>query len=274
MMQNNHLRLTREELYNLVWAKPMTQVAEQFEISDRAMAKMCAKKQVPVPPRGYWAKKSVGKDVPAIALPEFVTKPPKEKNDKAIPAQQTAKTPKLRSVSDERHATIRKALKQFRNALAEAVDYTVRIDGWNCDYSFGLNASYDPLHRDIEASFLFEAPFSEHRDLILRGVFLEPKKVREKKLEIRFARQPRLDKKAIKEDLYRYEESPPKSVGGFMKQGDYITAYLSIPQDAFLLVVQNAMANKIKFMILRGQKMRYGSGRIYHYYLQEEQDES
>jgi hypothetical protein len=273
MIEKNHLRLTREELYNLVWTKPMTQVAEQFEMSDRAMAKVCAKKQVPVPPRGYWAKKSAGKDVPAIPLPEFVTEPPKEKTAKAIPAHQTARAPKLRNVLDERNQAIRKALRQFRNALAEAIDYTVRIDGWNCNYSFGLNGSYDPLHRDNEISFFFEAPYSEHRDLFLRGVFLEPKKVREKRLEVRFARKPHLDRRAIKENLHRYEESPPKSVGGFMKQGDYIVAYLSIPEDAFALVLQSAMANKIKFMTLRGPKMRYGAGKIYHYYIQEEQDE-
>lgn len=273
-MLQDHFRLTREELYDLVWAKPMTQVALHFGISDRAMAKICAKKQVPVPPRGYWAKKSVGKDVPAFPLLEFVIKPPKEETGNVVPAQQTAKKPKLRSVFDERNQTVRKALKLFRNALSEAIDYSVRIDEWNCDYSFGLNAAYDPLHRDNEVSFLHEAPFSEHRDLVLRGVFLEPKKVREKKLEVRFARQPYLDKRAIEEHLHRYEESPPKSVGGFMKQGDYIVAYLSIPEDAFALVLQNAMANKIKFMTIRGPKMRYGSGRIYHYYIQEQQDES
>jgi hypothetical protein len=274
MMQEDHLRLTREELYHLVWVKPMTQVAQQFEISDRAMAKICAKKQVPVPPRGYWAKKSAGKDVSTIPLPEFLSKPPKEKTANAIPAQQNLKIPKFRNVFDERNQTIRKALKQFRNALGEAIDYTVRIDGWNCDYSFGLNASYDPLHRDNEVSFLFEAPFIEHCDLVLRGVFLEPKKLEEKKLEARLTREPHLDKKAIHESLHRYEESPPKSVGGFMRQGDYITAFLSIPEDAFALVLQNAVANKMKFMTLRGPKMRYGSGKIYHYYIQEEQDES
>jgi hypothetical protein len=50
-------------------------------------------------------------------------------------------------------------------------------------------------------------------------------------------------------------------------------AFLAVPQDAFALVFQNAQANKIKFMNLRGQKMRYGRGQIYRYYLQEEQDE-
>jgi len=51
-------------------------------------------------------------------------------------------------------------------------------------------------------------------------------------------------------------------------------AYLSIPEDAFALVLQNAIAGKIRFMTLRGPKMRYGSGKLFHYYIQEEQDES
>ena len=51
-------------------------------------------------------------------------------------------------------------------------------------------------------------------------------------------------------------------------------SYLSIPEDAFALVLQNAMADKVKFMTLRGEKMRYGSGGIYYYSIQEELDES
>ena len=154
-MQHVHLRLTREELHNLVWAKPMTQVAQDFQISDRAMAKVCAKKQVPAPPRGYWAKKNAGKHIPAIPLPRFVAKPPKEEKDKVNPTQRVAGRPKIHSEFEERNQTIKKGLKQFRNALSEAIDYSARIDGWNCDYSFGLNASYNPLHRDNGISFLY-----------------------------------------------------------------------------------------------------------------------
>jgi hypothetical protein len=144
MIPKDHLKLTREELHDLVWAKPMTQVAKDFQISDRALAKVCARKQVPVPPRGYWARKSAGKDVPKPPLPEFVAKPPKEKKEKVTPVQQAATKPKLRSVFDERRQTIRKVLKEFRNALSEAMDYAVRIESWNCEYSFGLNAPTIP----------------------------------------------------------------------------------------------------------------------------------
>jgi len=195
----DHLRLTREELHNLVWAKPMTEVAKDFQISDRAMAKICARKQVPVPPRGHWAKKSAGKDVPKPALPEFVAKAPKEEKAEAKPQQQPPKKPKVGAVFEERNQKIRKSLKELRNVLSEAVDYTARIESWNCDYSFGLNYSYNPLRRDNDVSFLYESPLSEHRDLVLKGAILEPRRLKERKFEARFTRRrPTLIKKPLK----------------------------------------------------------------------------
>jgi hypothetical protein len=270
---SDHLKLTREELYGLVWARPMTEVAQDFQISDRAMAKVCARKQVPVPPRGYWAKKNAGITVPKPPLSEFVVKPPKEVKVRATQAKGTPEKRKVLGWNEERNQTIKKALREFRKPLSEAIDYTVRIEGWNCEYSFGLNPSYDPLRRDDAVSFLHESPFFEYRDLVLRGVFLTPAKLRDRKCEARFVRRAHLDKKAIEESLHRYEESPPKCVGGFSKQGEGILGILAIPEDAFVLAHQNAAAHKIKFMTLRGDKLRYGCGDIYRYSLQEEQEQ-
>ncbi|MDD4730775.1 MAG: hypothetical protein PHX58_02455 [Desulfovibrio sp.] len=50
-------KLTREDLYELVWEKPTSQLAKDFNVSDSAIAKWCRKMEVPKPPRGYWAKK-------------------------------------------------------------------------------------------------------------------------------------------------------------------------------------------------------------------------
>ncbi len=152
----DHLRLTREELYSLVWSKPMTEVGQDFRISDRAMAKTCARKQVPVPPRGYWAKKNAGKSVSKTPLPEFVVKPQKERKGALTPERQTPERRKVRSMFEERNQTIKKALKEFRKPLSEAIDYTVRIEEWRCDYGFGLNPSYNPLHPDNGISYLYE----------------------------------------------------------------------------------------------------------------------
>ena len=54
------LTLTREELYELVWSKPMVELAKDFGISDVAVAKRCRRVGVPVPGRGYWARVAAG----------------------------------------------------------------------------------------------------------------------------------------------------------------------------------------------------------------------
>lgn len=62
--------LTREEFYELVWSKPMTQLAKEFAISDVALHKICKKHDIPNPPLGWWAKKAAGKPVRRIPLPD------------------------------------------------------------------------------------------------------------------------------------------------------------------------------------------------------------
>lgn len=51
---------TRQELYDLVWSTPISKLAEQLEISDRGLAKTCARYHIAVPGRGYWAKIEAG----------------------------------------------------------------------------------------------------------------------------------------------------------------------------------------------------------------------
>lgn len=51
---------TREEVYELVWSQPMTKLIQNFGICDRAIAKNCKKLKIPVPGRGYWARKAAG----------------------------------------------------------------------------------------------------------------------------------------------------------------------------------------------------------------------
>jgi predicted Zn-dependent protease with MMP-like domain len=43
--------LSRKELYDLVWSTPILKVADQFGLSDRGLAKICERNQVPVPGR-------------------------------------------------------------------------------------------------------------------------------------------------------------------------------------------------------------------------------
>jgi hypothetical protein len=41
MRSREHVRFTREELYELVWSKPMTAIAADFGMSSVAFAKHC-----------------------------------------------------------------------------------------------------------------------------------------------------------------------------------------------------------------------------------------
>src|ERR1035437_2561218 len=59
----------REALYSEVWAEPVTAVAKRYGVSGNAIAKVCMKVKVPLPGRGYWAKKAHGYSVRQVALP-------------------------------------------------------------------------------------------------------------------------------------------------------------------------------------------------------------
>src|SRR3546814_10872633 len=61
--------MTRQELYELVWAEAISKVAERYGMSDRGFAKMCARANVPVPERGYWARLQAGQTAAKPPLP-------------------------------------------------------------------------------------------------------------------------------------------------------------------------------------------------------------
>ena len=60
----------REVLYKEVWEQPVTKVAEKYGVSDVMIHKVCKTLNIPVPPRGYWAKKQAGQAVEITPLPE------------------------------------------------------------------------------------------------------------------------------------------------------------------------------------------------------------
>lgn len=71
MTNRNPLTLSRQELYDLVWSKPVTEVAKELGLSDVAVAKRCRQVEVPVPPRGYWARVSAGQTPERTPLPKY-----------------------------------------------------------------------------------------------------------------------------------------------------------------------------------------------------------
>jgi len=60
-MGREEQRLTRKELYDLVWKSPLTKLAQQYGLSDNGLRKICIKHKIPLPKSGHWAKLQYGK---------------------------------------------------------------------------------------------------------------------------------------------------------------------------------------------------------------------
>lgn len=63
------MRFTRQELYALVWEKSTVQLAREFGISDRGLAKICARHIIPRPTVGYWRLVEVDRQPKRPKLP-------------------------------------------------------------------------------------------------------------------------------------------------------------------------------------------------------------
>jgi len=66
----DNIKLTRKELYDLVWSSPFTALAKKYSISDVGLRKMCIRMEVPFPKSGHWVKVQFKKPVEIIKLSE------------------------------------------------------------------------------------------------------------------------------------------------------------------------------------------------------------
>lgn len=64
------VRITRRELYDLVWSEPLLTLSKKYNISDNGLRKICRNMNIPLPEIGHWQKVRHKKDVQIKALPE------------------------------------------------------------------------------------------------------------------------------------------------------------------------------------------------------------
>jgi hypothetical protein len=62
------IEITRQQLYDLVWSKPMRDAAATIPMSDVGLKKVCVRHHVPVPVRGHWNKVHAGRPVKKLML--------------------------------------------------------------------------------------------------------------------------------------------------------------------------------------------------------------
>jgi hypothetical protein len=72
------ISMSRDELYRRIWSNPVGSVARELGISGRGLAKICARFDIPVPPRGHWAKLAAGTPATEIPLPSTEFRLPSE----------------------------------------------------------------------------------------------------------------------------------------------------------------------------------------------------
>lgn len=69
MVQETQRKFTRQELYDLVWEKPMSQLAKEFDISDVGLRKICRQHDIPTASNKWWTAKTYGKPGARAPLP-------------------------------------------------------------------------------------------------------------------------------------------------------------------------------------------------------------
>ncbi|RRI01521.1 hypothetical protein EH240_14605 [Mesorhizobium tamadayense] len=62
------LRMNRTALYELVWSRPMTEIAREFGIRDQHVAQACDYHDIARPRAGHWQKIDHGKAVERVTL--------------------------------------------------------------------------------------------------------------------------------------------------------------------------------------------------------------
>lgn len=109
--------IQRAELYERVWAVPISKLCQEYGLSDNGLRKLCLRLKVPVPERGYWAKKAVGKARVRPQLPVLAGMP---ESEEVTMATRDESTPSL-AMRAETKATLKQD-QEFEQDVGHRVE--------------------------------------------------------------------------------------------------------------------------------------------------------
>ena len=165
--------LTREELYARIWAQPMAVVAPTLWISDVGLRGRCLGMQIPVPPRGHWARKNAGQRVHQPPLPKLDARSASAyavtEFFRPMPARGSAAAPEDGPVAEQRrfearpenrivvtdytadpHPLVAETMHRYRRAKASEYNRTLQPERGPC-LSLNVTAATMPrVLRDLE----------------------------------------------------------------------------------------------------------------------------
>lgn len=141
--------LTRKQLYELAWEKPLMHIVKEFGFSDRGLAKLCTKYEIPIPPRGYWMRLKAGQKIkiPALKKIDWCS------DDKVIVNSKTPET---------KNTELYEKLKQEKDTLTTIIfdlktqKYHPVVKSWNDIDKLNKYVKIDVRARKVLSLVLFE----------------------------------------------------------------------------------------------------------------------
>lgn len=133
--------------------------------------------------------------------------------------------------------------------------YVVAVESWEWSYSFGIQRMKDRPE-----------PYDDYRHLHLTGTLLRPAKLKVETVRLIF-----LPDEAYNRDKWDRHKRP--HVGSVSLHRGRFEALCSMPANALAPILTMLAADKIKYAVLDGAKLRYGHADITHYRLDMSMDE-
>jgi hypothetical protein len=135
--------LTRKELYDLVWSRPMTSMSKKYEISSDRLKGICKKVNVPMPDNGYWQKLQYKKPLTIKELPDErlsnkeVVLNVIDKNVEIHSSEIFVRNRLIKEIEENHHLPIQVPLKLTNpdKLIAEAKDSLTVDKQYNRDYN-------------------------------------------------------------------------------------------------------------------------------------------
>jgi hypothetical protein len=131
-----------------------------------------------------------------------------------------------------------------RRPRVETVYYVVAIEDW--DWSLWFGVSNMPER---------EGPYDDYRHLNLRGTLQRPSKLKCDAVELHFLPDKRLNEG-------ERERHQPVSIGHLNLRSGQMYGVMSMPADALPLLLTMATAEKLRYVVMHGEKFRYGNANL------------
>ncbi|WP_442753299.1 hypothetical protein ACNHKD_09795 [Methylocystis sp. JAN1] len=164
-------------------------------------------------------------------------------------------TTKTTTNNDDTVRKLARRRKRRRGRFRDDPIYFVEVTEWDWSLMFGISPRRD-----------MDGPYSDYRHLNLRGRLVHPPQVKAHEVEITLMPDRRLNEG-------EREHDEPQSCGSLHLHRGHLRILLPMPLDALPSVLQIACAERLRYVVVIGEKLHYGQGLARMYRLHRTVDE-